>query len=151
MLLNLKLPGLSGLETLKYVCQLAPVALVIMLMAFGTMQDAVETMKLGAYDFIIKSVDLPCLDAGIARALEILRLRQRLADRTCDQQKTCHGGPVREKQPVRFDVHVFAAVNRRAFRTDLSYRVNGSLLSLPPLTGSSEGYPSIAARDFPEW
>ena len=77
-MLNLKLPSLSGLETLTYVRQLAPAALVIILTAFGTMQDAVETMKLGAYDFMIK------LDAGIARALELLRLRQWLADGTYD-------------------------------------------------------------------
>jgi len=82
VLLDLKMPGLSGLETLKHVRQLAPAAIVIMLTAYGTMQDAMETMKLGAYDFMIKSVDLKALDVVIARALEVLRLRRQLADRT---------------------------------------------------------------------
>jgi CheY-like chemotaxis protein len=84
VLLDLKLPGLSGLETLKYVRQLAPATLVVMLTVYGTMQDAVEAMKLGAYDFTIKSVDMERLDAVVARALDVLRLRQRLADKTCD-------------------------------------------------------------------
>jgi CheY-like chemotaxis protein len=84
ILLDLKMPGLSGLETLKHVRQLAPAAIVIMLTAYGTMQDAVETMKLGAYDFMVKSVDLNGLDAVIAQALDVLKLRQHLADRTCD-------------------------------------------------------------------
>jgi two-component system response regulator AtoC len=84
ILLDLKMPGLSGLETLTQVRQLAPAAPVIMLTAYGTMQETVDTMKLGAYDFMIKSVDLNRIDSVLARALDVLRLRQRLADRTCD-------------------------------------------------------------------
>ncbi|NOT21431.1 MAG: sigma-54-dependent Fis family transcriptional regulator [Nitrospiraceae bacterium] len=78
VLLDVKMPGLSGLETLKHVRQLAPATIVILLTAYGTVQDAVETMKLGAYDFMIKSVDLEGIDAVIARALDVLRLRRRL-------------------------------------------------------------------------
>jgi two-component system, NtrC family, response regulator AtoC len=78
ILLDVKMPGLSGLETLKQVRRLAPASIVIMLTAYGTVQDAVDVTKLGAYDFIIKSVDLEGLDTVIAEALEVLRLRQRL-------------------------------------------------------------------------
>lgn len=78
VLLDVRMPGLSGLEALKHVRQLAPATIVIMLTAYGTVQDAVETMKLGAYDFMIKSVDMEGIDAVIARALDVLRLRQRL-------------------------------------------------------------------------
>jgi two-component system response regulator AtoC len=41
-------------------------------------QDAVEAMKLGAYDFLIKTVDLEGVEAVVARAIEILKLRRRL-------------------------------------------------------------------------
>jgi DNA-binding NtrC family response regulator len=51
---------------------------IIMLAPYGTMQDAVETMKLGAYGFMIKSVNSEGIDAVIARALDVLRLRRRL-------------------------------------------------------------------------
>src|SRR5215510_2788262 len=78
VLLDVKMPGISGLEALKQVRQMAPATIVIMLTAYGTVQDAVETMKLGAYDFMIKSVDLEGIDAVITRALDVLRLRQRL-------------------------------------------------------------------------
>lgn len=78
ILLDLKMPGLSGLETLK-VCRVkAPFTLVIMLTAYGTIHDAVEAMKLGAYDFVIKSVDLEELEQVLDRALELLTLRRRL-------------------------------------------------------------------------
>ena len=46
--------GETGLETLKAVRPTSPQSLVIMLTAYGTVQDAVEAMKLGAYDFVIK-------------------------------------------------------------------------------------------------
>lgn len=78
ILLDVKMPGLSGLETLKQVRQLAPAAMVIMLTAYGTVQEAVEAMKLGAYDFLIKTVDLEGVDPVIARALDLLSLRRRL-------------------------------------------------------------------------
>jgi two-component system response regulator AtoC len=90
VLLDVKMPGLSGLEALKHVRQLAPAAIVIMLTAYGTIQDAVETMKLGAYDFMIKSVDLEGIDAVIARALDVLRLRQRLESELSRQDSRYH-------------------------------------------------------------
>ncbi|HXF92433.1 MAG TPA: sigma-54 dependent transcriptional regulator [Nitrospiraceae bacterium] len=75
VLLDLKMPGMSGLDTLKRVRPLAPHALTIMLTAYGTVQDAVEAMKQGAYDFLIKTVDLEGIDPVVDRALEFLALR----------------------------------------------------------------------------
>jgi two-component system response regulator AtoC len=88
VLLDVKMPGLSGLETLKHVRQLAPATIVIMMTAYGTVKDAVEMTKLGAYDFMIKSVDLEGLDAVIERALEVLRLRQWLESKlSCPESR----------------------------------------------------------------
>lgn len=78
ILLDLKMPGLTGLEALKALRQKVPHALVIMLTAYGTVQDAVEAMKLGAYDFLIKTIDLESMDPVIDRALELLTLRHRV-------------------------------------------------------------------------
>src|SRR5881409_119764 len=69
VMLDLKMPGLSGLEALKRLRPLAPHALVVMLTAYGTVQDAVEAMKLGAYDFLIKTVELDGVDPVVDRAL----------------------------------------------------------------------------------
>ena len=80
ILLDLKMPGLSGLDTLKKVRPLAPQALIIMLTAYGTVQDAVEAMKLGAYDFLIKTVDLDGIEPVLARAIDLLGLRLRLEE-----------------------------------------------------------------------
>mgnify|MGYP001003677704 FL=1 len=54
ILLDLKMPGMGGIEALKQIRPLAPQTLVIMLTAYGTVENAVEAMRLGAYDFLIK-------------------------------------------------------------------------------------------------
>jgi two-component system response regulator AtoC len=79
VLLDLKMPGLSGLEVLKFLRQKSPQSLIILLTAYGTVQDAVEAMKLGAYDFLIKTVELEVLDPVIRRALDFLALRRRIS------------------------------------------------------------------------
>ena len=78
ILLDVKMQGMGGIDTLKRVRQIAPAAMVIMLTAYGGVQDAVEAMKLGAYDFLIKSVDLEGIDPVIARAIDLLTLRRRM-------------------------------------------------------------------------
>ena len=83
--LDLKMTGLSGLETLKQVRSKTQQALVILLTAYGTVENAVEAMRLGAYDFLIKSVDLSGVDPVIDRALQYLTLRRRVDFETQDR------------------------------------------------------------------
>ncbi len=49
-----------------------------MLTAYGTLQNSVDAMKLGAYDFIVKTVDLQGIDPLVDRALEFRTLRQKI-------------------------------------------------------------------------
>ena len=85
ILLDLKMTGMSGLETLKHVRSKTQQTLVILLTAYGTVEDAVEAMRLGAYDFLIKSVDLSGVEPVIERALEYLTLRRRIDFETQDR------------------------------------------------------------------
>lgn len=98
--LDLKMPGISGLDTLKQVRQLAPSAIVIMLTAYGTVSNAVEAMKLGAYDFLIKTVDLEGVDAVTTRAIEMLTLRRRLESEVGDQANQFHLNNLEAYSPV---------------------------------------------------
>ena len=79
ILLDLKMSGMTGLETLKHVRPKAPQTLVILLTAYGTIEDAVEAMRLGAYDFLIKSVDLSGVGPVVERAIDYLTLRRRVS------------------------------------------------------------------------
>ncbi|HBP88233.1 MAG TPA: sigma-54 dependent transcriptional regulator [Nitrospirales bacterium] len=85
ILLDLKMAGLSGLETLKHIRAKSQQALVILLTAYGTVEDAVEAIKLGAYDFLIKSVDFSSVEPVIDRALDYLTLRRRIDFETQDR------------------------------------------------------------------
>jgi two-component system, NtrC family, response regulator AtoC len=85
ILLDLKMAGLTGLDTLKHIRAKSQQPLVILLTAYGTVEDAVEAIKLGAYDFLIKSVDLSGVEPVIDRALEYLTLRRRIDFETQDK------------------------------------------------------------------
>lgn len=98
--LDLKMPGISGLDALKQVRQLAPSAIVIMLTAYGTVPNAVEAMKLGAYDFLIKTVDLEGVDAVSTRAIEMLTLRRRLESEVGNQANQFHLSNLEAHSPV---------------------------------------------------
>ena len=71
---DLNLPGTSGIELLKKVRVTYPGTAVIVMTAFGTVPSAVEAMKAGAYDYILKPVHPYELKALVSRALEHHRL-----------------------------------------------------------------------------
>ena len=76
VLTDLKLPGCSGLEVLRESRQADPTIPVILITAFGSIEDAVTAMKEGAFDFVQKPVDLEHLRLLVARAAreqELLR------------------------------------------------------------------------------
>ena len=76
ILLDLRMPGRTGLEILEVLRAKARDAVVIILTSYGTVEEAVEAMKLGAYDFIIKTVDLQLVEPVVNRALEYVALRR---------------------------------------------------------------------------
>jgi len=76
ILLDLRMPGRTGLEILEVLRAKARDAVVIILTSYGTVEEAVEAMKLGAYDFIIKTVDLQLVEPVVNRALEHALHRQ---------------------------------------------------------------------------
>lgn len=73
-LLDIMLPEISGLEGARKFLALDPKLPVIFMTARGSSETAIEAMKLGAYDYLIKPLDLPKLRELVRRALEIRRL-----------------------------------------------------------------------------
>jgi two-component system response regulator HydG len=70
VLTDLKMPGLTGIEVLRAAKAIAPDVDVILLTAFGTVEEAVSAMKDGAYDFITKPFRGEQLLKLVAKALE---------------------------------------------------------------------------------
>ena len=74
VLLDLSMPGMDGLETLKQLMQNPSRPEVVMMTAFGTISSAVEAMRLGAFDYLSKPFDNEALLLTVDRALERRRL-----------------------------------------------------------------------------
>jgi two-component system response regulator HydG len=72
---DLRLPDLDGLALLKQIREVSPEAEVVMITGYGSIEKAVEAMKLGAYDFIEKPLDGAALLKMVAKALEKQCLR----------------------------------------------------------------------------
>ncbi|MDD5687703.1 MAG: response regulator [Elusimicrobia bacterium] len=74
VLSDLKMPGMDGMALLKQIKKMSPATEVILFTSYGTVETAVEAMKIGAYDFVTKPIDLAELDLMIIRCLEKQRL-----------------------------------------------------------------------------
>ena len=57
IILDIKMPGMDGVETLQAIKQKFPLVEVVMLTGHGTIETSVECMKLGAFDYILKPAD----------------------------------------------------------------------------------------------
>jgi two-component system response regulator AtoC len=74
VLLDYKMPGLNGLDTLTEIKQLQVKTPVVVMTAYGTTETAIEAMKRGAYDYVLKPFDTEELKSILADALEVNRL-----------------------------------------------------------------------------
>ncbi len=75
VLTDLKLPGMDGLELLEKVKQQNSHTPVVVMSAFGTVENAVEAMKRGAVDFLPKPFSLDHLSVVVNKALDVRQLR----------------------------------------------------------------------------
>jgi DNA-binding NtrC family response regulator len=80
---DLRMPGLTGMEVLRHVTGSYPGIPVVVLTAYGTVEGAVDAVRAGASDFLVKPVEIPRLRAAVFKAVkergmrrEIERLRE---------------------------------------------------------------------------
>lgn len=76
VLLDVWLPGMDGLETLKAIKKIDPRILVIIMSGHGTIETAVKATKLGAFDFIEKPLSLDKIIILVNNALSLIRLKE---------------------------------------------------------------------------
>ncbi len=74
MLLDIKMPGMGGIEVLKKVREDSPETIVVMITAHGSVESAVESMKIGAGDYLMKPFDPPQLSLLLEKAAQQRRL-----------------------------------------------------------------------------
>lgn len=133
VLLDVRMPGIGGLDTLKAITKDAPFLPVIMMSAFDDTQDAVTAIKLGAADYIAKPFDV---DELILMINEITA-RQRLASEVAY---------LRQKDSLRHDFIGISPVIR-TLRDNLE-RVATSQVKNVLLRGETGTGKAVAARDL---
>jgi two-component system response regulator AtoC len=114
-LLDVVLPGINGIEVLRQAKKISPPMIVVMMSAYHLVDRAVEAMKLGAYDFLIKPFHIADMVNTIQRATEMLALRVRVRD-TVEHAKGRYdfGRVVTESPAMREVLHMA----RRASESD---------------------------------
>jgi len=70
IVLDIKMPGMNGIETLRNIKQAAPLVEVLMLTGHATVEAAIVGMKLGAYDFLMKPCDIDDVIEKVSEAAE---------------------------------------------------------------------------------
>jgi DNA-binding NtrC family response regulator len=85
-ILDVKMPGMDGIDALREIKKLKPLTEVLMLTGHGTIETAIEGMKIGAYDFLLKPCEMDVLLDKINKAYERKseheeRIRKALVDK----------------------------------------------------------------------
>jgi diguanylate cyclase (GGDEF)-like protein len=69
VLSDINMPGMSGLEMIPHVLKLAPDTVVVMISGEQSIESAIDSMRVGAYDYIRKPFDIQHVEAAVSRAL----------------------------------------------------------------------------------
>jgi DNA-binding NtrC family response regulator len=75
VLVDLKMPGIDGIETLKQIKKIAPDVLAIIMTGYPTIESSIEALRRGAYDYVIKPFKLNDLKSSIEKALQEHKLK----------------------------------------------------------------------------
>ena len=78
VLLDVKMPGLDGVETLKQIKRKWPLVEVIMLTGYSTLDSAIKAIKVGAHDYLLKPIEIERLVLKIEQAAHKKRHRDKL-------------------------------------------------------------------------
>ncbi|MBI3038280.1 sigma-54-dependent Fis family transcriptional regulator [bacterium] len=84
-LLDVRLPGMGGIEMLERIKSVSPDTQVIMITAFADVEMAVSSIRRGAFDFILKPFSLEKIHLAIQNALETSRLKREVASLKIDR------------------------------------------------------------------
>lgn len=76
VLLDIGLPGMDGVEALAQMKKHYPEIVVIMITAFEDIKTVIAAMQLGAYDYVVKPIQMDTLEVTVKNALESIRLRK---------------------------------------------------------------------------
>jgi len=123
VLLDVRLPGQDGIETLKQIKALAPDLLVIMMTAYEDVKTVITSMKMGAYDYLVKPLEIEELEIIIEKALENLKLKKEVEELRQNYLKEFNVGNIIGESPAIKQAIEFA--NKVAKSYDTTVLIEG--------------------------
>ncbi|MEJ2730793.1 MAG: sigma-54 dependent transcriptional regulator [Deltaproteobacteria bacterium] len=109
VIVDIRLPGMDGLETFEAIHALEPKLPVIIMTAYGTTETAIEATKMGAFDYILKPFEIPDMLAVIKQALEAGRFMRTPVQMDGSSNKAGHEAIVGRSKPMQ---DVYKAIGR---------------------------------------
>jgi len=121
VVMDVRLPGMSGLETFRVMHEIAVKLPVIIMTAYGTTETAIEATKLGAFEYVLKPFDIPDILALIAQALDAGRFMRSRVEMNVPPDATSGDAIIGNSRPMQ---EVYKAIGRVA-PTDATVLIRG--------------------------
>lgn len=121
VILDMRLPGMNGLETFHAIHKIEPKLPVIIMTAYGTTETAIEATKMGAFDYILKPFEVPDMLAVIRQALEAGRFMRSPVDMNAAPDNASHEAIIGRSKAMQ---DVYKAIGRVS-PTDATVLIRG--------------------------
>ncbi len=121
VIMDVRMPGLSGLETFQAMHEIEPKLPVIIMTAFGTTETAIEATKLGAFEYVLKPFEIPDILALIGQALEAGRFMRSRVELDVAPGTAAADAIIGKSKPMQ---EVYKAIGRVA-PTDATVLIRG--------------------------
>jgi nitrogen regulation protein NR(I) len=121
VIMDVRLPGMDGLQTFRAVHEIEPKLPVIIMTAYGTTETAIEATKLGAFEYVLKPFEIPDILALIGQALDAGRFMRSRVELNVPPDTTAADAIIGASKPMQ---EVYKAIGRVA-PTDATVLIRG--------------------------
>lgn len=118
MTLDLKMPGISGIETLKEIRVIDPDVMIIIITGYGTLKSAIEAIRYGVFDYIPKPFNVPEILSMIDKAIQRRRLNRKVKEvlgncltQPSPQESTSYSDAILSKNGIGFTQPKWSEIN----------------------------------------
>ena len=120
---DIKMPGMDGIEVLEKIKELDPDTEVIIITGHGDIDNAIESLKYGASDFINKPVRDEALSIALERAKEKLDIKRKLKEYTTDLEKKIEVATSELRRQTNFQIKLIRSSNDGIVATDRDLKI----------------------------
>ena len=120
---DIKMPGMGGIEVLEKIKERDPDTEVIIITGHGDIDNAIESLKYGASDFINKPIRDEALSIALERAKEKLDIKRKLKEYTIDLEKKIEAATSELRRQTNFQIKLIRSSNDGIVATDRDLKI----------------------------